>query len=1353
MQALYTKSRSILLACVISLMLCNTAFAQADLSVSMRTNSPSFAPWTFITYYVTVKNLSTTTASTGVTCNFPMPVDGRYNCSKLSQGEWRAWEATGPWVIGTIAAGDSATLQATMFCMDAPTIVGSATVTATTSDPVGTNNSATKTVNRGAEAAFVACTTTTVNNDSIDLELTLTTNNPEVNVNLVESFVLTVYNKSSKNATGVKVKCLLPAALQYMTHNVAGLGVYDPVTGIWDIGNLGGNSNHAMTLNGKALQGGPIKVTTQVTAATEPDIDSQPNNYNAAAAQDDEVDLNITGMLADLSITAAAAAGTPAQLVIGNQVSFVVTLTNSGPTRADGVKVRALQPNGMTYHSATTSIGVYDPSVGVWLLSSTPDGTGNKPGFTIQANTTQTMTITFTVNQLGNLLFDSEVRSANTPDPNSTPSNNILTENDEAQVAVTVTNSVDLTAADLELSQNLILNPVNAGDSIVYTIGIFNRGPAVATNIVINNIIPSGITVVATPSVGTFATSNWTIPTLAANGTALLTFRGLAGCLTTTSQHFAQVQSATQNDPDSPHGNDTNQFANEDDEAAIALGTTNCNTLLADLELSTTVLKNPVLNGDSVVFQLVLLNKGLQPAKSVSVKDVLPTALNISSITPSVGTFAVDTWTIGNLAVNQTVTLTCRGQVTSLAVATSNFAQVQTCSPNDPDSTPGNDTDNTPNEDDETLISFGPTASPNADLELSMSADKTSVANGSTVAYTLTLVNKGNSATASVTVKDILPSGLSFVNASATQGTYASGTGIWTVGNLAVNQSVSLTINTTVANIVTTIHNFAQVQTSSLSDPDSQVGNNTTGIATQDDEAAVDIQSASATQCDLALFLSAPPQYASALPLYVTVSFTLKVKNTGLAAANSVTIKYPVPTGHAYNTNTTTKGSYEAWTGVWTVGTIAAGDSATMTLTLFTLQATTTQFAQVQSCTTTDDDSSPNNNISNIPSEDDEALLSIPTANPVKLIDLQVTQTCNKALATDGDAMVFTIKVENLGDTAATNVVITRATPAGLTNQSSNAQQGTYSAALGFWSVGTLPVGASRILTITDVAATMPSQVVSFAQVSAASQPDRDSEPNNNATNTPNEDDEAAVTVLKQGTGSTCDLELSITAPPQYAIYTTHTFTLTLRNLGGVAASGIKIDFRIPTGFVNGGTSVASAGTDYDAWLHTWNVPALAAGATVTLTVPCFTLVSTPVSAFTQVTACTTLDSDSQPGNNATTTPVEDDEASITVTTAAALQASGRPTDAQFVPIVVKKLYPSVTEGDLAIQFSSIVEREVRFEFYDTYGVLRRSEPRLVQKGEQTFFFDVWDLPQGAYILQVSSNRLRNAPMKFVVSH
>jgi large repetitive protein len=1361
MSNFYTKiGRQGFLSFALLLFSLGFAKAQADLSVSIRSNSPTYASYTFVTLFVTVKN-NGPSAANGVVCAFPFPANASSNCNLPSVGVWRNWEPAGLWSIGTIASGDSATLQATLFTLGNPTIVATPSVSATSNDPVASNNSASITLTQGAQAAFLACGTVVPpggGSDSVDIELGISMNNPEVNFGQIGSMVINIKNNSSKAASGVKIKINLPTGLTYNAHDVAGFGAYDPLTGVWDIGGVTANANRSMTLNVNIAQGGANKVTGQVTACVEPDIDSQPNNFNATlgARQDDESVFTLTGLLVDMSMTAAVAAGTPAQLRVGDTVTYICTLTNGGPTRGEGTKVRALVPIGFSYISSTTTIGEYDLAVGVWLLSKIPDPvTGNKPGFTIQPNTSQQLTLKLKTTQIGNLLFDTEVRSCNMPDIDSSPSNNVLTEDDEAQVTINVSNNTDPNAADLELSLNSSKTPINVGDSLVYSVGIFNRGPANATNVTVKYNLPTGVTGTYTPSVGTYLNGTWTIGNLAANATALISFKGTVACLAAGSKIFAQVQTATQTDYDSAHGNDTNQVADEDDEVGLAIST-NCQTPSTDLQLTSNVLKAPVLNGDSIVFQLILTNVGTQNATGVTVKDSIQASLGITTITPSVGTFANKIWTIGTVNIGQTVTLTCRGVVASLNKTEYNFAQVQTASPQDIDSTPGNDTDFTANEDDETLITIAPTTTPNADLELTMTSDKATVGNASTLAYTLTLTNKGNSATTGVTVKDVLPTGLTFVSATTAAGTFANATGTWTVGNLALNQTVTLTINVTVSNIVLSIKNFAQVQTSGLSDPDSQVGNNTTSVPSQDDEALVEVFSQAATDSDLSLTLTGPPQYPTALPLYTNVTFTCKVTNSGVAPATNVTVKYPFPTGMAYNSNITTKGSYESYTGIWTIGTVLPNETVELKLTVFTLQATTTQFAQVQTNSANDPDSTPGNDTNQTPNEDDEALAAIPSANPAKLIDLQLVMTSTKTLVTAGDIVVFTLKIENKGDTTATNVVVKDLLPTGLTYTSHVAQQGTYASATGVWSVGTIAPLAFRTLDITCSVGTLTGSVINFAQVTAATQTDADSSPNNNSTTTPVEDDEAAFELFKQGVGSTVDLELAITSLPTYKIYTNQDFTITLRNTGGVGATNVVVDFPFPLGFVFGGTVTSSVGTTYNTYFQKWNVPTLAAGQSVTMTITFFNLSNAaPIKAFAQVTACTQLDSDSTPNNNATTTPVEDDEAAVTITSATppppAIAALRRRIEPQFKPVIVQKIFPMpVTENSVSITYTSIVEKDVTFEFWNQTGHLAKAETRTVAKGEQTQEFDLSELPSGMYILQISSNSLRGTPMKIV---
>src|SRR4029077_16579517 len=67
-------------------------------------------------------------------------------------------------------------------------------------------------------------------------------------------------------------------------------------------------------------------------------------------------------------------------------------------------------------------------------------------------------------------------------------------------------------------------------------------------------------------------------------------------------------------------------------------------------------------------------------------------------------------------------------------------------------------------------------------------------------------------------VTDPIPAGLSFVSATATQGSYSAVTSIWDVGVLAVGASATLHITVTV-NVTTAVTNTASRSTSSPVDP------------------------------------------------------------------------------------------------------------------------------------------------------------------------------------------------------------------------------------------------------------------------------------------------------------------------------------------------------------------------------------------------------------------------------------------------------------------------------------------------------------------------------------------------------
>ncbi len=66
------------------------------------------------------------------------------------------------------------------------------------------------------------------------------------------------------------------------------------------------------------------------------------------------------------------------------------------------------------------------------------------------------------------------------------------------------------------------------------------------------------------------------------------------------------------------------------------------------------------------------------------------------------------------------------------------------------------------------------------------------------VIFSVVVANNGPNADSNVVVTDVLPSGYTLNSSTPTVGSYAPATGIWTVGNLAVNATATLTINATI---------------------------------------------------------------------------------------------------------------------------------------------------------------------------------------------------------------------------------------------------------------------------------------------------------------------------------------------------------------------------------------------------------------------------------------------------------------------------------------------------------------------------------------------------------------------------
>jgi uncharacterized repeat protein (TIGR01451 family) len=203
--------------------------------------------------------------------------------------------------------------------------------------------------------------------------------------------------------------------------------------------------------------------------------------------------------------------------------------------------------------------------------------------------------------------------------------------------------------------------------------------------------------------------------------------------------------------------------------------------------------------------------------------------------------------------------------------------------------------------------------------------------------------------------------------------------------------------------------------------------------------------------------------------------------------------------------------------------------------------------------------------------------------------DVAVTKKVDNAHPNVGDTVTFTVTVTNHGPNDATGVVVKDPLPAGLTFVSANPSEGAYDSTTGIWTVGDLPRFQSATLELqATVEAPRPGHATVVNVATGTADQDDPDESNNSGT----------ATVTPQQS----DLELAKRVNnPTPNVAQNVTFTLTLRNRGPHAATGVTVHDLLPAGltFVSASTGHGS----YNSTTGVWTVGNLANQATATLTI------------------------------------------------------------------------------------------------------------------------------------------------------
>lgn len=195
---------------------------------------------------------------------------------------------------------------------------------------------------------------------------------------------------------------------------------------------------------------------------------------------------------------------------------------------------------------------------------------------------------------------------------------------------------------------------------------------------------------------------------------------------------------------------------------------------VADLSIAASADDNMPNVGDTVRVAVALTNLGPSGASGVQVVDALPAGLEYAGHTTTQGSYVDGTglWGVGVVAPGDTARLWIDAVVGSGTAGTTIANVAAVTSSNETDPVPVNDTDAT------SIVVQG------ADLALTMTAAAPWVFEGDTLVCTVTVANNGPDPATGVVISAPVPAGLTYASYNATAGSYDNATGAWSMGTI-----------------------------------------------------------------------------------------------------------------------------------------------------------------------------------------------------------------------------------------------------------------------------------------------------------------------------------------------------------------------------------------------------------------------------------------------------------------------------------------------------------------------------------------------------------------------------------------
>ncbi|WP_166702225.1 DUF7507 domain-containing protein [Bacillus albus] len=476
----------------------------------------------------------------------------------------------------------------------------------------------------------------------------------------------------------------------------------------------------------------PYLTNSQVSAAIRLTTNGDAYMLNTVGLQ---ININSPNIQATKSVNKNVAA-------IGDVLTYTVTIPNTGLLPANNVIFTDTLPNGTSFIPGTVTVDNVpqtnaNPAAGISLG-------------TINNNASRTVTFQATFVSLPNqnpISNTANITFQYTPIVGGTTFNGLATSNS----AGTQINLADINGTK---SVNKIFTDI--GETLTYSIALANIGNIAATNVIYTDPIPSGttfipgsVTVNGVTQAGANPATGISIGSIAANSTTTVSF-----------QVF--VPSIPQTNPILNSGTTTYQYIPVPNQPAVS-GTDTTNIVSTQVNNATVTMtkavdKNFADIGDTLTYTVSFTGTGNTNANNVIFTDVIPTGttfvLNSLTIdgTTQVGANPATGVNIGSIPTGTTKNVSFQVVVNTIpasnVISNGSSASYQyTVNPSQSPVTKNISSN---------LVS---TQINNANLTLTKSTNKQFATIGETISYTILITNSGNTTATNVQLTDPLPNG------------------------------------------------------------------------------------------------------------------------------------------------------------------------------------------------------------------------------------------------------------------------------------------------------------------------------------------------------------------------------------------------------------------------------------------------------------------------------------------------------------------------------------------------------------------------------------------------------------------